>query len=281
VWLTRFSINKPVITAMAFIALAVFGLFAYSKIGRSNDPPGTSFPIVVVSAGYPGASPQDMERLVVKPIEDQLDGIDNLDQMTASAQEGSAVVVVQFKLGTNLDVAAINVQSAVDTARVYLPTDLDPPSVDKNGASEPLLDVAVSSKALSQTALADLVTNRIQPLLKAIPNVQSVDVYGAADREFHVEPIPAKLLGSGATLRDIFEAVAANNSNLPGGILREPTRETSVSVHAEVNTFQDLLNIPLPISGSSMRGMRIGDVATADDGHVEPTSISHYNGLPR
>jgi multidrug efflux pump subunit AcrB len=281
VWLTRFSINKPVITAMAFIALAVFGLFAYSKIGRSNDPPGTSFPIVVVSAGYPGASPQDMERLVVKPIEDQLDGIDNLDQMTASAQEGSAVVVVQFKLGTNLDVAAINVQSAVDTARVYLPTDLDPPSVDKNGASEPLLDIAVSSKALSPTALADLVTNRIQPLLKAIPNVQSVDVYGAAAREFHVQPIPAKLLGSGATLRDVFNAVAANNSNLPGGILREPTRETSVSVHAEVNTFQDLLNIPLPVSGTSMRGMRIGDVATADDGHVEPTSISHYNGLPR
>jgi multidrug efflux pump subunit AcrB len=281
VWLTRFSINKPVVTAMVFIALAVFGLFAYAKIGRSNDPPGTAFPIVEVFASYPGASPQEMERLVIKPIEDQLDGIDNLDQLTATAQEGSADIGVQFKLGTNLDVAAINVQSAVDTARVYLPTDLDPPEVDKNGASEPLLDIAVSSKTLSQTALADLVTNRIQPLLKAIPNVQAVDVYGASAREFHVQPIPAKLLGSSATLRDVFDAVAANNSNLPGGILREPTRETSVSVHAEINSFQDLLNIPLPVSGASMRGMRIGDVATADDGHVEPTSISHYNGLPR
>jgi HAE1 family hydrophobic/amphiphilic exporter-1 len=281
VWLTRFAITRPVITAMVFIALAIFGTIAFSKIGRSNDPPGTAFPIVIVFANYPGASPQEMERLIVKPIEDQLANIDNLDQLTATAQEGSASVGVQFKLGTDLNIAAINVQSAVDTARVYLPTDLDPPEVYKNGASEPLLDIAVSSKTLAQTALADLVTNRVQPLLKAIPNVQTVDVYGASAREFHVEPNPAKLLGSGATLREVFDAVAANNANLPGGVLREPTQETSVSVHAEINTAQDLLNIPLPVPGMSSRAMRIGDVAEAYDSHVEPTSISHYNGLPR
>ena len=280
-WLTRFAINRPVVTAMVFIALAIFGTIAFSKIGRSNDPPGTAFPIVVVHAGYPGASPQEMERLIVKPVEDQLANIDNLDQLTATAQEGTASIVVQFKLGTDLNISAINVQSAVDTARVYLPTDLDPPEVFKNGASEPLLDIAVSSKSLSQTALADLVTNRVEPLLKAIPNVQSVDVSGASDREFHVEPNPAKLLGSGATLREVFAAVAANNANLPGGILRQPTQETSVSVHAEINNAQDLLNIPLPVPGKSDKALRIGDVAGAFDSHVEPTSISHYNGLPR
>jgi multidrug efflux pump subunit AcrB len=281
VWLTRFAITRPVITAMVFIALAIFGIIAFSKIGRSNDPPGTAFPIVVVFATYPGASPQEMERLIVKPIEDQLDGIDNLDQLTATAQEGSASVGVQFKLGTDLNIAAINVQSAVDTARVFLPTDLDPPSVYKNGADEPLLDIAVSSTSLSPTELADVVNNRVQPLLKAIPNVQSVDVYGASDPEFHVEPVPARLLGSGATLREVFAAVAANNANLPGGILRQPTQETSVSVHAEINNAQDLLNIPLPVPGMSDKLLRIGDVANASAGHVEPTSISHYNGQPR
>jgi multidrug efflux pump subunit AcrB len=266
---------------MVFIALAIFGSFAFSKLGRSSDPPGTAFPIVVVFASYPGASPQEMERLVVKPIEDQLANIDNLDQLTATAQEGAASIGVQFKLGTDLNVAAINVQSGVDTARVYLPSDLDPPQVYKNGASEPLLDIAISSKTLSPTAIADLVSNRVQPLIKAIPNVQTVDVYGASAREFHVEPIPAKLLGTGATLREVFGAVAANNANLPGGVLRSPTQETSVSVHAEINNAQDLLNIPLPIPGMSERAMRIGDVANAYDSHVEPTSISHFNGMPR
>jgi len=281
VWLTRFAISRPVITAMVFIALAIFGTIAFFQIGRSDSPPGTDFPIVVVYSDYAGASPQEMERLIVKPIEDQLDGIDNLDQLSSSCQEGVATIVVQFKLGTNLDIAAINVQSAVDTARVYLPADLDPPTVEKNGASQPLLDLAVSSKSLSQTELADFANNKLEPLLKGIPNVQTVDVRGAADREFHVEPIPARLLGANATLGDVFTAVAANNSNLPGGILRQRTQETSVSVHAEVNSAQDLLRIPLVVPASSDKDLKIGDVAYAFDSHVEPTSISHFNGQPR
>src|SRR6202022_900773 len=97
--------------------------------------------------------------------EDQLDGIDNLDKMSATAQEGRAVVVVQFKLDTNLDYAAIDVQRRVDTARVYMPTDLDPPSVDKSEGSQqaPILTLAVSSKSLAPTALSDLVSDRIVP----------------------------------------------------------------------------------------------------------------------
>ena len=280
-WLTRFAISRPVITAMVFIALAIFGMIAFAQIGRSANPPGTDFPVVVVFAGYPGASPQEMERLVVKPIEDQLNNIDNLDQLSATAQEGSASIVVQFKLGTNLDLAAINVQSAVDTARVYLPADLDPPSVEKNGASQPLLDIAVSSKALGSTQLADFVNNKLEPIFKAIPNVQTVDIYGASDREFHVEPIPERLIGANATLADVYAAVAANNANLPGGILRQRTQETSVSVHAEINSANDLLGIPLAIPGSSSKNMKVGDVAYAFDSHVEPTSISRFNGEPR
>lgn len=235
---------------MLFIAMAIFGIIAYTKIGRSNDPPGTTFPIVVVNANYPGASPQEMERLIIKPIEDQLDGIDNLDQISSTTQESSGSVAVQFKLGTDLTVAAINVQNAVDTARVYMPADLDPPYVYKNGATEPLLDIAVSSNSLSPTQLADKVTNRLEPILKSIPNVQSVDIYGTTDREFHVEPVPGRILGTNATMLDIFNAVALNNANLPGGMLETPTSETSVSVHAEVNQADDLLGIPLPVPGT-------------------------------
>jgi hydrophobic/amphiphilic exporter-1 (mainly G- bacteria), HAE1 family len=281
VWLTRFAISRPVITAMVFIAMAIFGIVAFERIGRSANPPGTDFPIVVVYSDYPGASPQEMERLIVKPIEDQLDGIDNLDQLNATAQEGVATIVVQFKLGTNLDIAAINVQSAVDAARVYLPADLAPPSVYKNGASEPLLDIAISSKTLPPTQLADLVNNQLEPIFKAIPNIQEVDIYGASDREFHVEPIPERLLGTNATIGDVFNSVSVNNANLPGGLLRQRTQETSVSVHAEINTAQDLLGIPLMVPGSANKNLKVGDVAYAYDSHVEPTSISHYNGESR
>src|SRR5579872_3826212 len=107
-WLTRFCIQRPIVVAMFFIALAVFGTMSFFALGRSLNP-NVTFPIVIVTARYPGASPAEMERLVIKPIEDQIDGIDNLDRLSATAQEGTAVVVVQFKLDTSLDYAAIDV----------------------------------------------------------------------------------------------------------------------------------------------------------------------------
>ncbi len=282
-WLTRFAITRPIITAMVFIALAIFGFISFLQLGRSSNPPGTQFPVVLVEAGYPGASPQDMERLVIKPIEDQMAGIDNLDHMTATAQEGSASVAVFFRIGTDLNLAAVDVQRRTDTARIYMPSDLNPPVVDKSAGDNtpPLLDIAVSSKSLSQTQIADLVNNQITPLIQAIPDVQSVNVYGSADREFHVEPDPSRLLGANATLADVFGAVANNNLNVPGGILTQPTQESTVAIHSYVTKASDLLGIPLPVPGSSMQGLRIGDVASAYDSHVEMRTISHYNGQPR
>ena len=280
-WLTRFAISRPVVTAMLFIALAVFGTISFFKLGRSQDPPNTAFPVVIVQANYPGASPDEMTKLIIKPIEDQLDGIDDVDQITATAQESSASVVVQFNLGTDLNLAAINIQRAVDAARVYMPNDLDPPYVFKNGSTQPLLDLAVSSNELSPAQLSDVVDNRLKPVLKAIPNIQTVDVYGEQTREFHVYPNPAGLLAVNGTLSDIFSAISQNNANLPGGMLAQPTREVSVSVHADINSASDLAGIALPIPGNASRTLRIGDVATTDDGHVTQRYISKYNGQPR
>ncbi len=281
-WLTRFAIERWVITLMLFIALVLFGLISFFQIGRSSAPPGTNFPVVVVFAGYPGASPQDMERMVIKPIEDQMVGIENLDELDATAQEGSAVVVVQFKMGTDINLSSVEVQRRVDTARIYMPPDMNPPVVSKGGNSEPpILDLAISSKSLSQTEIADLVNNKVSPMVQAIPNVQTVNVYGTANREFHVLPLPGRLYGTNATLSDVFNAVANNNLNVPGGLLTQPTREATVSVHSYIEHASDILGIPLTVPGSTDKNLNIGDVATATDSHVEMRTISSYNGLPR
>jgi HAE1 family hydrophobic/amphiphilic exporter-1 len=289
-WLTRFSIQRPIIVAMLFIALAIYGVFSFFQIGRSLNP-NVNFPIVVVSATYPGASPAEMERLVIKPIEDQIDGIDNLDQMSATAEDGLAAVVVQFKLDTNLDYAAIDVQRRVDTARVFMPTDLDPPLVDKSAGSSqaPILTLALSSRTLAATALSDLVAQRIVPDLRHVPNVQSVGTSGDVKREFHVLPDPLRLMGTGATVSDIFQAINANNATVPGGRLEGPNAETDVSVHSDILRANDMLGIPLPIATALLangfapaqaNGLRVGDVATTEDGHVEQRIISKFNGAP-
>jgi HAE1 family hydrophobic/amphiphilic exporter-1 len=232
-----------------------------------------------------------MERLVIKPIEDQIDGIDNLDELTATAEEGIATVTVQFQIDTNIDYAAIDVQRRVDTARVYMPTDLDPPTVDKSAGSQqaPILTLALNSKTLSATGLSDLVSQRIVPDIRHIPNVQSVDVSGDVKREFHVFPDPLRLLATGATLPDVFNAINQNNVNVPGGRLTSPVAETDVSIHSDIVKANDMLGVPLPIlttlaaTGNlapPANGLKIGDVATAEDGHVEQRIISKYNGRP-
>ena len=243
-WLTRFSIQRPIIVAMFFIALGVFGALSYNALGK-NAQPNVAYPIVIVFAGYAGASPAEMERLVIKPIEDQIDGIEHLDQMTATAQDGVAVVVVQFKLGTDLDFAAIDVQRRVDTARIYMPADLDPPQVSKNGAQDAILTYAISSKTMTGPALADIVNDRVLAEIKHIPNVAGADLYGAAQREFEVYADPLRLMGTGATLADVASAIAQNNANVPGGRIDQPTIERDVSVHAEINSAGDIAAIPL------------------------------------
>jgi HAE1 family hydrophobic/amphiphilic exporter-1 len=278
-WLTRFSIQHPIIVAMFFIALAAFGTISYVQLGK-NSQPNVNFPVVVVVASYPGASPAEMERLVIKPIEDQVDGIEHLDTLNATAQEGSAVVVVQFQLGTDLDFAAIDVQRRVDTARVYMPTDLDPPQVIKNGAEAPVLTYAIDSKTLTASALADMMNDRVISDIRHIPNVVTVSLNGAAVREFDVNADPLRLMGAGATLPDVFNSINVNNSNLPGGRVDKPTVETTVSVHADVNSAADIGDLPLTVLGGAQTTLRIRDVASVTDTHQEQRLISHMNGAP-
>src|SRR6202034_383098 len=144
-------------------------------------------------------------------------------------------------------------------------------------AEPPLLDVAVAGASLSQPQIADLINSEITPLVEQIPNVRSVDVYGSATREFYVEPDPVRLDGTNATLEDVFNAVAINNLNVPGGIMTQPTREGSVAIHDYVEKSDDLLGIPLspiPVLQYPVKSLKIGDVANAYDSHIEMRTIS-------
>ncbi len=283
--LTRFAITRPVITAMFFIGLAVYGLISYFSLGV-NLFPNVAFPVVATIASYPGASPAEMEKLVVKPIEDQLDGMENLDRLSATAQEGQAVVIARFKLDTDLNYETIDVQRRVDTARVYMPADLVPPVVQKfSNSNEPIIDEAVTSKKMTAAALSDLVTQRLVPELKTVKGVLDVQTAGNTPREIHVYPDQTRLLGVSTTLLDINNALTYNNANLPGGRVDSPTQETTVSVHADIEAPEDILQIPMQVLNGSQIGvaqasLKIGDVASVDDGHQENRLPSRYNGAP-
>src|SRR5271165_3699251 len=261
-WLTRFTLRQPIIATLFFLAVAVFGLIGYASMGE-NIIPNVSFPIVSVTATYPGASPEEMERLIVKPIEDQIQGLPHLDKVSATAQEGTASINVQFKLGTDVNFAGTDVQHAVDAARLYLPNDLDPPLVEKfDPGAQPVLTEAITSTVLSPVELSNVITNEIVPVLRGVKGVGAVEVGGKYTRQITVQPDLARLRSVGLTLSDVNNSLAAGNVSMPGGRLDEPFAESTVGVRA----------------GVTGQPLRIGDVATVVDGYADHRVISTVNG---
>lgn len=276
-WLTRFAIKQPTIVTLFFLAIALFGTIAYFSMGK-NIVPNLSFPIVTVSADYPGASPEEMERLVIKPIEDQVQSIRHIDKVNATAVDGAATIVVQFKLGTDINSGANDVTQAVNAARATLPSDLDPPIIDKVDISaQPILIEAITANGIKPVDLSNIVVNEIEPALKGVRGVGNVQVGGNYARQFYVEPDPARLMGLGATILDVSRAVSQGNVSLPGGRLDEPMREATVGVRADITSAGQLAQLPLTIPGVTTRQVHVGDVARVIDGYVDHRLISSLN----
>ncbi|TAM86495.1 efflux RND transporter permease subunit [bacterium] len=277
-WLTRFAIQRPTIVTLFFLAIALFGTIGYFSMGE-NIMPNVTFPFVGVSAGYPGASPQEMERLVVKPIEDQLQSVQHVQRMTGFAQDGTAFIGVQFKLGTDINAAQTDVQNAVDSARPNLPSDLVPPSVQRfDPSSQPIVMESIGTSTLSPVALGNLVQNTIVADLRSVQGVGSINVGGAYTRQITVEPQPGSLLATGATLLDVDNAVSGGNVSLPGGRLDQSFRESTVGVRADITSAQQIAQLPLAVPGGAQSTLRVGDVARVVDGYADQRILQTVNG---
>jgi HAE1 family hydrophobic/amphiphilic exporter-1 len=275
--LTRLSVDNPVVVGILAAVVIAAGLLASANLGIVFLPDITA-PVIEITASYPGASPAEMEQLVVKPIEDSIVGLHDEDTMQASVQEGQTLIAVQLALNANVDAALTDVQHRVDAARIFLPADLDPPVVTKHSVGGgPIVAEAISSARLSAGELSDLTTTQIEGALRAVPGVEGVVAQGAQASEFHVNPDPQRLAMAGTTLSDLYTLLNGNNVTYPGGRIANATQETSVAVHGDVHTAADLGALPLAIASGSV--VRVRDVATTDLGHVEPRIITHADGV--
>ncbi|HZV80139.1 MAG TPA: efflux RND transporter permease subunit [Candidatus Binatus sp.] len=279
-WLTRFAIRQPTIVTLFFVAVALFGIIGFFSMGVNVNPPVT-FPAVTVYASYPGASPAEVERLVIRPIEDQLQNIRHVEKIFARSQEGGGAIFVQLKLGANVDFAATDVQQAVDAARVNLPADLDPPIVAKEDPNaQPILTEYLTSTTLSPVQLSNLVENEVVPALKSVPGVGYVNVSGQFIRQVNVEPNAARLQMLGATPLDVVNSISQGNVSMPGGRLDEAFREATVGVRADITDPAQIAQLPLAVPNASKNQIKVGDVATVSDTYQDHRLASEVNGQP-
>ncbi|CAK1695593.1 efflux RND transporter permease subunit [Vibrio crassostreae] len=263
-------------TMLSLLALIlVAGVITYITIPKESSPDIT-IPIIYVSVGHQGISPTDAERLLVRPIEQELRSIEGVKEMTATAAEGHASVVLEFNVGVDLTKAMADVRDAVDLAKPKLPEDSDEPTVNEVtlASEQPVLSVVLFGTVPERTIVQ--IAREVGDKLESYRQILEVDIAG--DREDIVEIIVDPLLMESYSLdqADIYNLIALNNRVVAAGFVDTGYGRFSVKVPSVFNSLKDVLELPIKVDGKQV--VTFGDVATVRRAFRDPESFARLDG---
>ncbi|WP_301129896.1 efflux RND transporter permease subunit, partial [Streptomyces cacaoi] len=275
-WLSRLSlVQRGLIGLMAIVAI-VFGVISVPQL-KQQLLPSIDLPMVSVIAPYQGASPDVVEKQVVEPLEDNIQGVDGVTGVTSTASEGSAVVMAQFDYGDTSDRTISEIEQAVNRARAKLPQDVDPQVVSGGTDDIPTVVLAASAKNRDQQSLADALDTSVVPVLKDIKGVSQVTVDGVQDQVVSVTPDARKLAAAGLSPADLSKALEAGGASVPAGSFDEGGKSRTVQVGEGFTSLKQIEGLGVPAKGAG-GAVTVGDVATVRQVPDQATSITRTNG---
>ncbi|WP_428476058.1 efflux RND transporter permease subunit [Photobacterium japonica] len=267
------SRSRTMLTLLVLILIA--GVITYKIIPKESNPDIT-IPIIYVSVSHQGISPDDAERLLVRPLESELQSIEGIKKMTATASEGHASVVLEFNAGSDIDLALTDVREAVDVAKNKLPEDSDEPTVNEiTLANEvPVLSMVLYGTVPERTTIQ--IARKLQDKLESFRQILEVDIAG--DRQDVVEVIVDPLLmeSYGLDQQDVFNLVSRNNRVVAAGFVDTGYGRFSVKVPSVFESLKDILDLPIKVDGNTV--VSFGDVATIRRAFRDPNSFARLNG---
>ena len=276
-FLSDASVKRPVFATMITLALVFFGILGYQRIGIDLYPQ-IDFPMVTITTTLSGAAPEVMDTDVTDPIEEQVNTIEGVKHITSTSGYGFSQITVEFELYRDIDSAVQDVRAKVDVAKKKLPTDIDPPIIDKLDINaRPVLYLSVTGNQPYQRIgmLADEV---LRPQLESIKGVGSVTTGGYSKREIRVWLDGKKLEAHRLASNDIARALLSKNIELPGGIIESIDREFTVRNLGELRNIEEFNN--LIISHQNGAPIRLKDVGWAEDGTETVRTIARHNRIP-
>ena len=275
--LSDLAIERPVLTWMMTLALIVFGVLGYSRLGVEHFP-NMDFPVVSVTASLEGASPEAMEEDVTDVIEEQLNAISGIRSLRSTTTQGFSNISVEFELGVDLDVAAEDVRAKVAQARLRLPREVEPPVVSKRSMGDfPVLWIPFATSR-SQTESSEYIRRHIKPLLETIPGVGGINVFGNANRAIRIWLDGEALRARGLAAADVLAALRREHVEIPGGIVEGSRIEWSVKTDAEFASVRELDRLVVSNDGGSP--VYLQDVARVEDGEADVRALARFNGKP-
>jgi hydrophobic/amphiphilic exporter-1 (mainly G- bacteria), HAE1 family len=273
----RLAVQRPVLTSMIVVALVILGGFSYVTLGVDLMP-NVEFPYVTVSTVYPGAGPEEVETQVTEQVEDAISTIANVKSLLSFSQDNVSMVIVEFELGVDPDLAAIDVKDKVDAIRVELPSDAEPPTIAKFDINAmPILDVTVSGPQALEV-LTNLADDVVRERISRVDGVARVTLVGGRTEEVEVLVHPDRLRAYGLAITDVAALVGGENLSVPAGRVTEPGGEFAIRVVGEYESLDELRELPLFLPGGGR--IRLRDIATVRAGFADVREIARYNGRP-
>lgn len=240
----RFAISNPVKVAVGVILIILFGILALTSIPVQLTP-NVDPTIVTVTTEWTGRSPDEIEKEIIEPQEDELKNLDNLVKMTATAVEGESTIELEFSIGTDVDDARTDASDALRQVPEY-PEGVDEPQIIKGeaGAGEPIAWLLLQTEGpeFDVQALGDPAEERIKPFLERTPGVSEVRVYGGREREVHIKFDPVRVAQRRISFNQLREALALENTNISAGRLEEgryDVRVRTVGRYEELDQIRD------------------------------------------
>ena len=277
--MTRFityAIEHARLTLATLAFLLVAGLVAYVTIPKEAEP-DVKVPVIYVQLSQRGISPEDSERLLLRPVETQLKQVGNVKEMRSLAYEGGGYVVLEFEAGFNSDAALADVRAKVDQAKHDLPKDADEPVVKEvNLSLYPVLVVTLSGEVPERTLLH--IARDAKNAIEQSPGVISAELRGARDEAVEITAEPMLMKSYGISLDQLIAVTQASNSLIAAGALEGPSGRFAVKVPGLIERPEDMLKIPVAATAGAT--VTLGDVATVRSTFKDATTITRVNGKP-
>jgi HAE1 family hydrophobic/amphiphilic exporter-1 len=275
--LSDVAIQRPILTWMMTLALLVFGVLGYQRLGVDQYP-RMEFPVLTITAVLPGASPEAIESDVVDVIEERVSTLSGVRSVRSTSFQDAAQIVVEFVLGTDLDLMAQEVRDAVGRVRAELPPELEPPVVESfNPNEQPVLWFPLESERPIAQA-TDFVKRQLSPLVETIPGVAGLAMFGARERNIRIWLDGDALRARAQSAGDVIAALHREPLEGPGGSVESGTMEYAVKTAAEFQSLAELESLVLAHQQGAPVLLR--DVARVEDGAEDVETIARYNGRP-
>jgi HAE1 family hydrophobic/amphiphilic exporter-1 len=275
VFLADLCIKRPVFATVLILSVVVLGLFSYRDLGLDAFP-RVEFPTITVTTTLEGATPEEVESQITKPIEEVVNTISGIDELRSTTKEGISQVFVTFVLEKPVDIAANEVRDKVATILDDFPPGTNPPVIEKlDPDATPILAIVVSGRR-SAREITEIADKRIKRQIETVNGVGSLTFVGDRKREIQIELDADKLAGYGLSVDRVKQALQQQNTEIPGGRITKGQREEGLRTLGRIERVEDFNRlIVADVKGAPVR---VADIGRAVDGIEEPRTLSRLNG---